>query len=99
MDTQVLNNISYGLYVLTAKEGEQDNGCIVNTLQQVTVSPYVVSVTVNKDNHTHDMITRTGKFNASILSIESEFDVFEKFGFVSGRDENKFNAWEKAERF
>ena len=32
-------NISYGLYVLTAREGEKDNGCIINTVNQVTDAP------------------------------------------------------------
>ncbi len=90
MNTQVMNNISYGLYLLTAREQGKDNGCIINTLQQVTVSPCAVSVTVNKENHTHDMILRTGKFNVSMLSTDSTFDVFETFGFVSGREKDKF---------
>ena len=98
MDMNVLNNISYGLYVLTAREGNKDNGCIVNTLQQVTVDPCVVSVTVNKSNYTHDMMMRTGKFNASMISIDTAFDVFEKFGFVSGREVDKFEEWKEAER-
>ena len=50
MDTQVMFQISYGLFVLTAREGEKDNGCIINTLQQVTDSPLRVSITVNKRN-------------------------------------------------
>ena len=98
MNMNVLNNISYGLYVLTAKEGDKDNGCIVNTVQQVTVDPCVISVAVNKSNHTHDMIQRTGEFNVSMISIDTAFDVFENFGFVSGRDADKFANWPQAER-
>lgn len=98
MDTNVLNNISYGLYVLTARDGDIDNGCIINTVQQVTSDPCVISVTVNKANHTHDMIMDTGEFNVSLISIDTEFDIFEKFGFVSGRDADKFADWKYAER-
>ena len=86
MDTQVMFQISYGLFVLTAREGEKDNGCIINTLQQVTDSPLRVSITVNKRNYTHDMIQRTGVFNVSILSQEASFETFRHFGFQSGRD-------------
>ena len=98
MDKNVLNNISYGLYVLTTREDDKDNGCIINTVQQVTTSPCVISVTVNKENHTHDMLIRTGKFNVSCISIDTEFDVFDKFGFVSGKDADKFADWKDVDR-
>ena len=68
MDNNVMFKISYGLYVLTAKDGEKSNGCIINTLQQVTVSPNRISIAVNKTNLTHDMIMDSRKFNISILS-------------------------------
>lgn len=85
-----LFNISYGLYVLTAKDADKDNGCIINTLMQQTSSPLTISVTVNKDNHTHDMIKKTGKFNVSVLTVETPFEVFRHFGFQSGKTNEKF---------
>ena len=83
-------NITYGLYVLTAKDGEKDNGCIINTLAQVTSNPDLISITVNKANFTRDMIDKTKKFNVSVLTTETPFGVFEHFGFQSGRDTEKF---------
>ena len=85
-----MQKISYGLYVLTATEDEKLNGCIVNTLTQVTSTPNKVSVTVNKANYTHDMIKKTGKFTASIISEDADFSLFKHFGFQSGRDVDKF---------
>ena len=32
MDIKALFNIGYGLYVLTAKDGDKNNGCIINTV-------------------------------------------------------------------
>ena len=32
LDKTALFNISYGLFVLTAKDGARDNGCIINTV-------------------------------------------------------------------
>lgn len=90
MNNNVMFKISYGLYVLTAKDGEKLNGCIINTLQQVTTTPNKVTIAVNKNNYTHDMIMKTGKFNASILSEKASFDIFKHFGFQSGKDVNKF---------
>lgn len=90
MANNPLFSISYGLYILTAKENEKDNGCIINTLMQQTGSPLTVSITVNKQNYTHDMIKRTKKFNVSILTTETPFEVFKHFGFQSGKNCEKF---------
>ena len=90
MDKKAMNNISYGLYVLTATNGSFSNGCIINTLSQVTTSPNRVSITVNKTNFTHYMIQQSGKFNASVIDESAEFSLFQHFGFSSGRWENKF---------
>ena len=43
MDTKSVYKISYGLYVLTASQGDKDNGCIINTLSQLTSSPMQIS--------------------------------------------------------
>ena len=90
MDKNVMHNIGYGLYVLTAKENDKQNGCIINTLIQLTSTPNRDSIAVNKQNYTHDMILRTGKFNVSLLTENTPFDVFKNFGFQSGRDCDKF---------
>jgi len=92
MDNKALFKVSYGLYVLSARENEKDNGCIINTFSQITDSPLRVSVTVNKLNLTHDMIKRTGKFSVSMLSTSAPFSVFESFGFRSGKDADKFDG-------
>lgn len=90
--------LSYGLFVLSAKNGEKDNGCIVNTVQQVTTSPNRILVAVNKGNFTHDMIMETGTFNVSILSEEATFDTFKHFGFQSGRDVDKLEKFDDYQR-
>ena len=71
MDDKALRNLSYGLFVLTAKEGDKDNGCIINTVTQVANTPDRISIAVNKNNYTHDMILATGEFNVSILSQDT----------------------------
>lgn len=90
MDSKVMNKLSYGLFVLSAKDGDKDNGCIINTASQVTTSPNRIIITVNKDNYTHDMIMKTKEFNVSILDESAVFDTFKQFGFQSGRDTDKF---------
>lgn len=90
MNNKVMNRLSYGLFVLTAKDGDKDNGCIINTAMQVTTSPNQIVITVNKGNYTHDMIAKTGEFNLSILDESAKFGTFQQFGFQSGRDVDKF---------
>ena len=83
-------SFSYGLFVLTARDGEKDNGCIINTAAQLTDTPKRISIAVNKANFTHDMIRKTGVFNLSMLSTDAPFGLFQHYGFQSGRDVDKF---------
>lgn len=89
MDEKVMQKLSYGLFVCTAKDGDKDNGCIINTVTQVASSPNRISISVNKQNYTHDMILKTKEFNVSILSEDAKFETFQHFGFQSGRDVDK----------
>ena len=98
IDATALFKLSYGLFVLTAREGQKDNGCIINTAVQVTSSPCRLSITVNKQTYTHDMIQRTDAFNLSVLTEEVPMKVFEHFGFQSGKTVNKFADCETENR-
>ncbi len=89
-----LFNIGYGLYVVTSNDGKKDNGLIVNTISQVTDSPNRVAVTINKMNYSYHVISRTGIMNVNCLAESAPFAVFEKFGFQSGRNVDKFEDCE-----
>ncbi len=90
LDPTALFTLSYGLYVLTAREGDRDLGCIVNTVTQLTENPTRIAVSVNKQNFTNEVIQRTGLFNVSVLTEAAPMDLFRHFGFQSGRDVDKF---------
>ena len=98
MNTNALFKIGYGLYVLTANEMGKDNGCIVNTVMQVTSEPCQIAVCVNKNNYTCEMIQHTKKFNVSVLAEGSSFDVFKNFGFQSGKNADKFTNFSDVKR-
>ena len=93
-DLTALFNIGYGLYVVTSNDGKKDNGLIVNTVTQVTNTPNRIAVTINKANYSHHVIKQTGKMNINCLTVDAPFAVFEKFGFVSGRNVDKFEGME-----
>lgn len=98
MNNNAMYKLSYGLFVITANENGFDNGCIINTAQQVTTNPNRISVTLNKNGKTHAMIKNTGDFNISVISEDACFELFKHFGFQSGANCNKFNGFEAAER-
>ena len=98
MDKKAMYKLSYGLFILTAREGEKDNGCVINTAIQAASTPNQISVCVNKANFTHDMIMRTGAFTISVISQKASFDLFKHFGFQSGKNVNKFADFKDCKR-
>ncbi len=93
MDAKAMYKLTYGLFVLTAKRGEKDNGCIINTAIQAASEPNQISIAINKANFTHDMVMKTGEFTVSVISENASFDLFKRFGFQSGRDVEKFDGF------
>ncbi len=98
MNKKAMHSLTYGLFVVTACDNGRDNGCITNTVGQVTSSPNKISLTVNKDNLTHDMIMNSGKFTASVISKAADLALFKRFGFRSGRDADKFEGFASCKR-
>ena len=92
IDANAMFKLSYGLYLLSARDGEKHNGCIVNTAVQLTDTPKRITIAVNKANYTHDMILKTREFNVSVLDTSAPFDLFKQFGFQSGRNTEKFDG-------
>ena len=90
IEKTAMYKLTYGLFVLTTTDGVKQNGCIVNTVAMITDSPKRITVFVNKANYTEELLRKTGVFNVSILTESAPFDVFKQFGFVSGRDVDKF---------
>ena len=93
-DLTALFNIGYGLYVVTSNDGKKDNGLIVNTVTQVTDTPNRIAVTINKANYSHHVIKQAGIMNINCLSVDAPFSIFERFGFKSGRNADKFEGME-----
>ena len=101
MDSKVLFNVQYGLFVLSSKSDVKDNACIINTVTQVTAAPISkdrISICVNKANYTHDLIAASKKFTVSIISEAATFDLFKHFGFQSGKNVDKFADFDKVKR-
>lgn len=94
MNTDVLRDITYGMYVLTTRDikSNKNVGCFINTLVQITSSNPIVSVSVNKNNYTNKILKETMKCAISILSCNTSINVISKFGFFSSLDVDKFDG-------
>lgn len=101
MNSKVLFNVQYGLFVLSSNLDGKDNACIINTVTQVTAAPVSkdrISICVNNTNYTHDLIAKSKKFTVSIISEAATFDLFKNFGFQSGKNVDKFADFDKVKR-
>ena len=98
MNMSALWKLSYGMYALTAMDGNRPTGCIINTAVQVTSQNPTIAISLNRNNYTYDVIKKSGKFALSIISEETSQNVIARLGFCSGRDTDKFAeaefAWE-----
>lgn len=94
MNKKSLYKISYGMYIVSAKNGQKFNGQIANTVFQITSEPMTIAVSVNKQNLTHEFIEESKAFSISVLTRETPMTVIGKFGFKSGRDIDKFSDTE-----
>lgn len=90
MDTKAFFKLTYGLYVITSQYNGKDGGCIANTFTQVTSEPSQISITLNKNNFTTELIENSKVFNCGVLLDEVSMDVIRHFGFQSGKDVDKF---------
>jgi len=92
MNVWALTKINYGLYIVGSSDGSKINAQCANTVFQVTSEPVRIAICINKQNLTHEYISKSGVFSISVLSQETPFNFIGRFGFRSGRDFNKFQG-------
>ena len=92
MDHNILHNLSYGMYIVSSNKADLLNGQIANTVFQITSEPVTIAISINKKNLTHELIESSSRFSISILDEKAPLGFIGKFGFRSGRTENKFNG-------
>jgi flavin reductase (DIM6/NTAB) family NADH-FMN oxidoreductase RutF/rubredoxin len=91
LDRKALRDVTYGMYVITSKLDGKSNGQIANTVFQVCSEPPRIAVSINKNNLTHEYISKSGVFAASVLSESTPMPFIGLFGFKSGRDVDKLS--------
>jgi flavin reductase (DIM6/NTAB) family NADH-FMN oxidoreductase RutF/rubredoxin len=92
MDLKALHKLSYGIYVVASKKGNELNGQISNTVFQITSEPPTIAVSINKNNLTWNFIKNSGIFTVSALCEDTPLPFIGRFGFKTGRDTNKLEG-------
>lgn len=94
MDLKAFEKMSYGLYLISSKTEDITAGCVVNTLAQATASPLRMTVTINKQNYTTQIIEKSGLFTGAALSQAASMELIGAFGFHSSKDTDKFKGFQ-----
>jgi flavin reductase (DIM6/NTAB) family NADH-FMN oxidoreductase RutF/rubredoxin len=92
MNKEAFFKVSYGLYIVSSKDGNNYNGHISNTVFQITADPPKFAVASHKDNLTTSYIEKSGLFSISVLQQETDLDFLGPWGFKSGKNTDKFNG-------
>lgn len=90
MDLSILNDLSYGMYIITTKRGNKKVGCFINTAMQITSKNPIIAISLNKENYTNEILKETRKCAISILNENASQELISKFGYFSSREINKF---------
>ncbi len=91
MNFEAFFKITYGLYILSSRDGEKLNGHVSNTVFQVTAEPPRIAVATHRDNLTTDFIKKSKVFSISALQKDVTLEFLGPWGFKSGREINKFD--------
>ena len=95
MNRKAFDRINYGLFLVGAALDGRFQGCVVNSLHQVTsTNPIKFSLTLSKSNETFKAIEAKGSFAATVLAKDTPKDLVNLFGYKSGRVVNKFDGFD-----
>ncbi|MDE3095841.1 MAG: flavin reductase [Chloroflexota bacterium] len=86
-----LEQISYGLYVVGSKNGDEVNGMTANWLTQVSFEPRMVAVAVEAQSHTMANIRASRVFSVNVIA-EADTHLIEKFVEPQRRAGNKLGG-------
>ena len=91
LDVNAARVLSYGMYIVTSHDGDKLNGQIANTVFQTTAEPQQIAVCINHQNYTHELIAKSGVFGVSVLDTSADMEFIGRFGFHTGRKEDKLS--------
>ena len=95
MNRKAFNRINYGLFLVGSVLEGKYQGCVVNSLHQITSSnPAKFSLSLNKSNETYKAVEAAGSFAATVLERGTPKELVDLFGYKSGRGVNKYEGFQ-----
>ena len=92
LNTKAYGKMNYGLAIVGVGQEGQDQGCLINSLQQISYYPPKFSVTINKNNQTCNALMQAGSFAVTLVAKDADRDLLKDFGYKSGRVLAKFDG-------
>lgn len=92
MNKEIFKSVSYGMYIVSSNLDKELVGCVINTFCQINSIDSLVSISLNKNNYTNEVIRKGRRFSVSVISNDTKREVIGKFGYSSSRDINKFDG-------
>ncbi len=86
-----LEQISYGLYVVGSKNGDEVNGMTANWLTQCSFEPRMVALAVEAQSHTMENIRASKVFSVNLVA-EDDTKLIEQFVEPQQRAGNKLGG-------
>ncbi len=90
MNPEAFFKMTYGIYLVTSKSGDQLCGYIANTVFQVTAEPPKIAISCHKNNISAKIIDASGVFSVSVLDKETDAGLIGLFGYQTGNEDKKF---------
>ncbi len=69
---EVLRKLHYGVYVVTAREGEDYSGALITWLSQASLEPPLVMMALRKDSKVYELLKHTGRAAVHILAEDQK---------------------------
>lgn len=85
METTAFAQITHGIYILGAADGERLVGCTLDAVMQASVKPPVIALSCMNSGFTKSVLDRTKRFSLSVVSEALPPFIIANFGFQTSR--------------
>jgi flavin reductase (DIM6/NTAB) family NADH-FMN oxidoreductase RutF len=68
--SDLLNRLTYGLYVVTADSGDERGGMLVTWVTQASFDPPMLVVAMQNTSHTYSVVKKSGSFAINFMGDE-----------------------------
>ena len=87
----VMRRYATGVMVLTVRVGTEHHAVTVNSGTSVSLEPPLISVTLKRLTHTHDLVVKSGMFSVTILTAAQK-ELSDRFAGKMRSITNRFDG-------